>query len=426
VDAQDGTVIERPRSCLSKTSLEALDRLSATNSNISLEKWLDTPSTYELLSAALSNYPDGSVASNTKPLGQKVVSRAVSSTSVRSMASQRPTRSLAGSESSMGSKRSYNSVASRRSVDSRGFRRGRRQWKQHKRASKCQDSDHEPIPDLHQGIGIDNSRYFCTWQTCDSTYKTRYEWSRHEEAVHYHHRRWVCCYEVTNDMNMPECFLCKEKDLKLVHLAENHFRSCTGRAEKDRTFWRSDQLVQHVKRVHGGQALPKAIQSAWASKNPWFNLSYLNCGFCGLESRTWEERQAHVSRHIELGCHKESWWPERQFTPLRDPQKPLQWSKPAESDRYGDELWSCRFLEDYRCLGDWFCVLCGHEFDDEEDRKAHAATHKLRGCSQYLYTRASSFINHLTAEHNTTTTHGFILPFWHFSKSLIYQHDQTD
>jgi len=160
------------------------------------------------------------------------------------------------------------------------------------------------------------NRYFCTWPGCKETFINRSAWSRHEEALHYCPYQWICRLDVTTIMRLPLCFICHERDVLLSHLVECSFKSCATKPEECRTFTRKDQLSQHIKRVHITErsrttSVPKELLSAWKRDNPAISKSGLHCGFCGVVSSTWLQRQEHVFSHLRKGTCKTSWWPDR-------------------------------------------------------------------------------------------------------------------
>jgi hypothetical protein len=117
-------------------------------------------------------------------------------------------------------------------------------------------------------------------------------------------------------VRLPQCFGCGERDVLLSHIVGCHFRTCASKSEECRTFLREDQLSQHIKGVHIDKrdekiSIPKELLSAWKRDNPLLSQAALTCGFCGLVSDTWVERQDHVFNHMDRNICKSSWWPER-------------------------------------------------------------------------------------------------------------------
>jgi hypothetical protein len=270
----------------------------------------------------------------------------------------------ADSEGSVSSANSFQSWYSQRSVDSRGPRRGRKQWTRlhmrdagsdFRRRSRDPSSTrpeslwreyrssqssptfnpHTPAP-LWGEMGnlspqpvaedtapdndaptpwgsISEKSIFCTWPSCSSKFRYRSDWTRHEEALHYCPYHWVCCPEESHAQDTSQCLICAETN----HTTSDHCGSCASKDLQSRTFLREDQLSQHIKRTHLSSGVskprvPKELLTAWKTDNPAFLNDYLRCGFCGIISDNWAQRQDHVFEHLRKGICKSSWWPARQ------------------------------------------------------------------------------------------------------------------
>lgn len=287
---------------MSPASLEELDRSSPADSNLTLEEWLKSPSPIEVTPESLVYVSSGPLdgSPRTEPT-HPTVSRVTSTGSVRLSANFSRPMSVAGSDGSASSLCSY---GSQRSLDCRGLRRGRRQWK--RQAPPTRVASPRPLTQTSA-----SNTYYCTWADCARAFKTRYEWARHEEAMHYFPHRWICCYEPANDMKLSECFVCEKSDVNLAHVVDTHLRVCQEKKELDRTFWRPDQLSQHFQRVHFLH-IPPEVRQAWLTPNPHANENHLRCGFCGLSFCTWEERKHHVAWHMQEGATKDMWCQEQQ------------------------------------------------------------------------------------------------------------------
>jgi hypothetical protein len=108
------------------------------------------------------------------------------------------------------------------------------------------------------------------------------------------------------------CLICSGS--RNNHTDIHHCESCLTKDVQSHTFLREDQLAQHIKRVHfpydeANPKIPKELLSAWKIENPSFSNDLLRCGFCGLVSETWAQRQSHVHDHLKKGICKSSWWP---------------------------------------------------------------------------------------------------------------------
>jgi hypothetical protein len=324
-------------SVVSSASLEALNRLSPASDTPSLDKFLSTPASEDpisttVLEAALLDTPSERSCFKTYSSAPPAPLR---------------THSVARSVSSASSAQSFQSWRSARSVDSRGPRRGRKGWTQFnsnlhakeatyhsdKRLTfpsapapsvRCCDRTVSPLvsplgeSEAHGDLGHtiaqnDMQQFFCTWPSCSSRFQYRYDWTRHEEALHYYPFHWACCGA---DPHTLQCLICQVTG----HTTTQHCRSCLTKDVQLRTFLREDQLAQHIKGAHllNDATKPRIsgqLLSAWKFDNPYFSRNFLRCGFCGLISDTWAQRQNHVHDHLKKRICKSSWWPERESGP---------------------------------------------------------------------------------------------------------------
>lgn len=157
-------------------------------------------------------------------------------------------------------------------------------------------------------------RYFCTFPGCTKRFLNRFGWERHEEAVHSNPTHWICYFKQSASFVLEDCLMCAESNVTLEHVKE-HFSACAARALSERTFFRKDQLVQHIRR-HVSLSIkwppiPNALLQIWKKDNPDLDRSSLHCGFCGMTFMTWKDRTDHVSAHLSEGVCKAAWWPQR-------------------------------------------------------------------------------------------------------------------
>ncbi|KAF1846411.1 uncharacterized protein K460DRAFT_124282 [Cucurbitaria berberidis CBS 394.84] len=464
-----------PVSNVSAANLDALDRVSPTPSSSSLERYLATPASEEAL-------PFGALGSHIRTFGLDV-----SQTSRLFSDTFSPMRafSTAGSESSAGSAISIQSWSSRISIDSRGSRRGRKRWTRPSVKSELlqpaellppisdierlyQDQTIEsvemcPPPPKRRAIDPDISKrkspmklyinpvpeetnlpescpaYFCTWPNCSITFQHRFEWVRHEEAVHYNPYHWVCCSDRTHDVKLPECYICgRQNDVTIGHIVQDHFPSCVDKPQPKRTFLRQDQLAQHIKRVHlkldgVTQTVPKWLLEIWKSDNPQLRSSpfLLRCGFCGTSCSNWAEREEHVAKHLKDRTCKLSWWPDRAPAPTALVRGNRKFACPTCGLEFISatvaaqlhpkcESWSCRYLHDMHSSFETSrsafevlrseCRLCDFEVGgvDKEDAvyidflTSHAESHALRTCDQKIFLDWDKFTHHLHIHHRAS------------------------
>jgi hypothetical protein len=335
-----------PMSVVSSASLGVLDRLSPACSTTSLERFLSTPMEEEGVSIAFVKW---ALQSNVQEEHDLSTWRIASRAAPRSLSS-------VNSGSSISSINSFQSRDSHVSTDSRGSRRGRKQWRRLStrhvlRGDSQRSSEHSPAisprmhstsklspqrdtpiaPLLELGVAVETSdthsnefqlkpasegtdmcsdkrHLFCTWPSCTSRFRYRFDLTRHEEALHYCPFHWVCCRMDDQPQDVLGCLVCRESD----HTAAQHCNSCATKDLRVRTFLREDQLAQHIKRAHIHPAIPKKqiskdLLSLWKVNNPSFPVEYLRCGFCGLVSTSWAQRQDHVFDHLRKGIQKSLW-----------------------------------------------------------------------------------------------------------------------
>jgi hypothetical protein len=50
---------------------------------------------------------------------------------------------------------------------------------------------------------------YCTWPSCNLRFRYRFDWARHEEAVHYCPFNWVCCGDGSDHATqLEDCYIC--------------------------------------------------------------------------------------------------------------------------------------------------------------------------------------------------------------------------
>jgi hypothetical protein len=298
-----------------RSSLEALDKISPTASLNSLQRYLETPASED---AIMSHEVLDAVAEITKFAFGADEPISLKTYSIR-------TPSIADSDGSRSSARSWTSQNSFRSTDSRGSRRGRKQWMRGQHQVP-RDTSRVTLRPVAGSAEQSPTPYFCTWSECDSTFKFRWEWARHEEALHYQPYHWICCLEGSEIDPLLECPFCDRYNITVDHIIQQHLNTCIDKSQEERRFLREDQFLQHMNGVHLKSHNPKTIRrvtkkdvqklmSRWKIPNTALSGSDFICGFCGYVSSNWKERQDHVSQHVRQGMSKSSWSPERPMEP---------------------------------------------------------------------------------------------------------------
>ncbi|KAJ0417956.1 hypothetical protein BJY00DRAFT_303079 [Aspergillus carlsbadensis] len=145
-------------------------------------------------------------------------------------------------------------------------------------------------------------RPFCCTFCCD-TFKTKYDWMRHEKSLHLNLENWVCApfggTVVLQSTGRTHCAYCSMLDPTLEHLMEHKHGACDGQQRK---FRRKDHLVQHLRFVHCLTTVP--LLTDWKIETNDFDS---RCGFCDRRFGTWSERCDHLALHFRNGATMAEW-----------------------------------------------------------------------------------------------------------------------
>ncbi|KAJ0421261.1 hypothetical protein BJY00DRAFT_110309 [Aspergillus carlsbadensis] len=160
--------------------------------------------------------------------------------------------------------------------------------------------------------------YQCTF--CADSFLTKYDWQRHEKALHLPVDQWVCAprgsvLEVDN--NTRVCVFCHALDPTPEHLARHNFLTCQSKSLQERLFFRKDHLKQHLKLTHNATWLPS--MEAWLETR---NAIVSRCGFCSATFSAWDERVEHIAEHFKAGATMAQWKGDWGFEP--DIEKEVQ------------------------------------------------------------------------------------------------------
>ncbi|KXH52326.1 hypothetical protein CNYM01_02142 [Colletotrichum nymphaeae SA-01] len=210
-----------------------------------------------------------------------------------------------GSGESSSSIQSANSVWSAASDTSRGRQnesslldRTRRGRVAKKRATAASKKDDRPFK--------------CTF-CCDS-FKTKYDWARHEKSRHLNLESWICAPRGGSVMSTvtgrPHCAYCSEVDPSEEHLDGHNHKACYERPIEARSFGRKDHLVQHLRVMHKLDIMPRF--DGWKAEAVRISS---RCGFCGMEFMTWNKRVDHLANHFRHGAMMKDWKGEHGFSP---------------------------------------------------------------------------------------------------------------
>lgn len=151
----------------------------------------------------------------------------------------------------------------------------------------------------------DKRRIFqCTF--CTDTFKSKYDWTRHEKSLHLSLEKWICApigpVIVDKDTGKKTCVYCNEQDVSADHGEIHNHSACEEKGFDARTFYRKDHLRQHLRLMHGCEMLP--CMDAWKSVATNINS---RCGFCAQRFTVWQDRVDHLTAHFKAGAKMSQW-----------------------------------------------------------------------------------------------------------------------
>ncbi|EOA83734.1 uncharacterized protein SETTUDRAFT_164184 [Exserohilum turcica Et28A] len=159
----------------------------------------------------------------------------------------------------------------------------------------------------------DPDRIFkCTF--CCDTFKTKYDWTRHEKSLHLNMEEWVCTPHGASVVlpltGRVHCAYCSALDPTPSHLQQHNHLACDHGQATPRVFHRKDHLVQHLRLVHGLDTLP--LIDDWKLESPPVTS---RCGICDAALCSWDERADHLAAHFRDGKTMEHWKGDHGFAP---------------------------------------------------------------------------------------------------------------
>ncbi|KAG5745110.1 hypothetical protein H9Q70_012200 [Fusarium xylarioides] len=153
-------------------------------------------------------------------------------------------------------------------------------------------------------------KFPCTF-CCDS-FRTKYDWARHEKSLHLNLQGWRCApfggTVMSSETGRAHCAYCNVLDPSTEHLDSHDDNICQKQGRP--IFSRKDHLIQHLRLVHHVDTLP--LIDSWKDEGPPVSS---RCGFCDTQMQTWQERVDHLTKHFRKGATMDDWKGEHCFEP---------------------------------------------------------------------------------------------------------------
>ncbi|PTB40335.1 hypothetical protein M441DRAFT_70163 [Trichoderma asperellum CBS 433.97] len=140
----------------------------------------------------------------------------------------------------------------------------------------------------------------CTF--CAESFKTKYDWQRHEKTLHIPLERWLCSPDgpraIDSETGQLVCVFCGISEPNDSHISGHNPNSC-----QERRFNRKDHLKQHLHLVHKSKLID-AITEGWKTST---TIIRSRCGFCGAHLDSWNDRVEHLADHFKMGKTMDNW-----------------------------------------------------------------------------------------------------------------------
>ncbi|KAJ5247238.1 hypothetical protein N7468_002221 [Penicillium chermesinum] len=155
---------------------------------------------------------------------------------------------------------------------------------------------------LDKSARSDKRPFQCTF--CSDAFRNKYDWQRHERALHIQVERWNCAPEggIIEIDGINTCVFCSAVNPDEHHLETHDYLRCRENPPDLRAFSRKDHLQQHLRLVHG---VPYQVSMDGWRESKARMLS--RCGFCGSNFTTWEDRVDHVAEHFKNKADMGQW-----------------------------------------------------------------------------------------------------------------------
>ncbi|KAL4801820.1 hypothetical protein BDV18DRAFT_70114 [Aspergillus unguis] len=251
-----------------------------------MERWRNSPpeaeaASFDAIMGAVMNsdewQPEPKASYHSTPSDSRSI---ISSNASDSALSSASSAQSIGSHSSNGSFTRFYAVAPQR----------RRRRKRTAAFSKAKKPVQEPRP------------FQCTF--CTDTFRTKYDWTRHEKTLHLSLESWTCCPNgPTYFSDVERCVFCNIPAPSNDHIESHNYSNCQDKPQVLRKFYRKDHLVQHLRLVHGIHQLLDGMNS-WKSQVDSINS---RCGLCNQTFHSWSVRNEHIAQHFREGALMKNW-----------------------------------------------------------------------------------------------------------------------
>ena len=153
--------------------------------------------------------------------------------------------------------------------------------------------------------------FHCTF--CTSSFSTKHDWARHEKSQHLSLETWVCCQSggtILSAEGQITCAFCAEINPTKQHLETHNFSACQVKEASERTFYRKDHFMQHLRLTHECKISPR--MGVWKQE---ITDVKSRCGFCSATFDTWTQRAEHLAAHFKCRTNMEDWIGDWGFEP---------------------------------------------------------------------------------------------------------------
>ncbi|GKZ34955.1 hypothetical protein AbraIFM66950_005352 [Aspergillus brasiliensis] len=175
------------------------------------------------------------------------------------------------------------------------YRRHRRRRQHRSKASALANN-------LASSQAHSSRRFQCTF--CTDSFKTKYDWQRHEKSLHLSLEEWTCSPfgGIVPLDGHTVCAFCLAINPADNHLDLHDYALCQEKGLQERTFSRKDHLRQHLRLVHAAKF--ESWMESWKT-----SVSEIRsrCGFCDTNFTTWNDRVEHLASHFKAGIDMRQW-----------------------------------------------------------------------------------------------------------------------